>query len=48
MIHGQSLWAELRDPRWTTQRAVGTTAIVARYTPRRGRRRLVSVRSVDW
>jgi putative transposase len=35
--------ADARDPRWTTQRAVGTAAFVARYTPRRGRRRLVSV-----
>jgi putative transposase len=31
------------DPRWSTQRAVGTAAFVARYTPRRGRRRIVPV-----
>ena len=35
--------ADARDARWSTQRAVGTGAFVARYTPRRGRRRLVSV-----
>ncbi len=35
--------ADARDPRWTTQRAVGTAAFVARYTPRRGRRKLVPV-----
>ncbi len=35
--------ADGRDARWTTQRAVGTAAFVARYTPRRGRRRIVSV-----
>jgi len=35
--------ADARDPRWTTQRAVGTAAFVARYTPRHGRRTLVSV-----
>ena len=37
MTHRHSLWAELRDLRRSTQRAVGTTAIVVRYTPpRRG------------
>jgi len=35
--------ADARDARWSTQRAVGTGAFVARCTPRRGRRRLVSV-----
>jgi len=35
--------ADARDPRWSTQRAVGTAAFVSRYTPRRGRRRIVSV-----
>ncbi len=35
--------ADTRDPRWSNQRAVGTAAFVARYTPRRGRRRIVSV-----
>jgi putative transposase len=34
---------DARDPRWSTQRAVGTAAFVARYTPRRGRRKLVPV-----
>jgi len=34
---------DARDPRWSTQRAVGSAAFVARYTPRRGRRKLVSV-----
>ena len=34
---------DARDPRWTTQRAVGTAAFVARHTPQRGRRRIVSV-----
>jgi putative transposase len=33
--------ADARDPRWSTQRAVGSAAFVARYTPRRGRRRIV-------
>ncbi len=32
--------ADARDPRWTTQRAVGSPAFVARYVPRRGRRRI--------
>jgi hypothetical protein len=27
--------ADMRDPRWTSQRAVGSHAFVARYTPRR-------------
>ncbi len=35
--------ADARDARWTTQRAVGTAAFVARYTPPRGRRRIVPV-----
>ena len=35
--------ADARDPRWSTQRAVGSAAFVARYIPRRGRRKLVSV-----
>ncbi len=35
--------ADARDPRWTTQRAVGSAAFVARYTPPRSRRRLVPV-----
>ncbi len=35
--------ADTRDPRWSTQRAVGTAAFVARYTPRRECRRIVSV-----
>jgi putative transposase len=34
---------DAHDPRWTTQRAVGTAAFVARVTPRRGRRKLVPV-----
>jgi hypothetical protein len=34
---------DARDPRWSTQRAVGTAAFVARYTPRRSRRRIVPV-----
>lgn len=34
---------DTRDSRWTTQRAVGTAAFVARYTPRRGRHKLVPV-----
>jgi putative transposase len=37
------LRTDARDPRWSTQRAVGTAAFVARYTPPRGRRRLVPV-----
>jgi len=32
--------ADARDPRWTSQRAVGSPAFVARYVPRRGRRRI--------
>ena len=35
--------ADARDPRWSSQRTVGTAACVARYTPPRGRRRIVSV-----
>ena len=31
---------DARDPRWTTQRAVGSPAFMAPYVPRRGRRRL--------
>ena len=43
MTHRHSLWAELRDPRRTTQRAVGRAPFVAQYTPRQGRRRIVPV-----
>jgi|GEM_PF-5891928 len=32
--------ADARDPRWTTQRAAGSLAFVARYVPRRGHRRI--------
>lgn len=32
--------ADARDPRWTTQRAVGSPAFMAPYVPRRGRRRI--------
>ena len=35
-----SLWAELRDPRRSARRVVGTTAIVARYFPAEWRKRL--------
>ena len=35
--------ADARDSRWSSQRAVGTAAFVARYTPPHGRRRIVSV-----
>ena len=45
--HYRALLAPSPDPtadaRWSTQRAVGTGAFVARYTPRRGRRRSVTV-----
>ena len=34
---------DARDPRWSTQRAVGSAPFVAQYTPPRGRRRLVPV-----
>ena len=34
---------ETHDPRWNTQRAVWIAAFVARYTPRRSRRKFVSV-----
>ena len=34
---------DARDPRWTSQRAVGSAAFVARYVPRRGRRKIVPV-----
>jgi putative transposase len=34
---------DVRDPRWSTQRAVGTAAFVARHTPRQARRRIVPV-----
>ena len=36
------VWA-MCYPRWNSQRAVGTAALVARYTPRSGRRRMVPV-----
>ncbi len=32
---------DARDPRWTTQRAVGSPAFLKRYIPPRGRRRTV-------
>ncbi|MCZ6480889.1 MAG: hypothetical protein ACE1Z6_00090 [Candidatus Methylomirabilales bacterium] len=32
-----------RDPRWSTQRAVGSPAFVARLVPPRGRRRIIPV-----
>ena len=32
--------AEARDPRWTTQRAIGSPAFVSQYVPRRGRPRI--------
>lgn len=35
--------AEARDPRWTTQRAIGSPAFVARYVRRWGRRRIGSM-----
>jgi len=35
--------AEARDPRWTTQRAVGSAAFLTRYLPPRGRRRIIHV-----
>ncbi len=34
---------DARDPRWTTQRAVGSPAFLRRYIPPRGRRRTVPV-----
>ncbi len=37
--------ADARDPRWTTQRAIGSPAFMARYVPRRGRRRLETMPS---
>lgn len=37
--------AEARDPRWTTQRAVGSPAFMAPYVPRRGRRRMETMAS---
>jgi putative transposase len=35
--------AEARDPRWTTQRAIGSPAFVARHVRRRGRPRIGSM-----
>lgn len=35
-------WADARDPGWTTQRAVGSAAFLARYLPPR-RRRIIAV-----
>jgi putative transposase len=32
--------ADARDPRWSTQRAVGSPTFMAPYVPRRGRRRI--------
>jgi putative transposase len=37
--------AEARDPRWTTQRAMGSPAFMAPYVPRRGRRRMETMPS---
>jgi hypothetical protein len=34
---------DARDPRWTTQRAVGSAGFVARYVPPRGRRKIIPV-----
>jgi putative transposase len=34
---------DARDPRWTTQRAVGSAAFLTRYLPARGRRRIIPV-----
>jgi hypothetical protein len=34
---------DTRDPRWTTQRAVGSPAFLQRYIPPRGRRKSVPV-----
>jgi putative transposase len=37
--------ADARDPRWTTQRAMGSPAFVAPYVSRRGRRRIETMPS---
>jgi putative transposase len=37
--------ADGRDPRWTTQRAIGSPAFMAPYVPKRGRRRLETMPS---
>jgi hypothetical protein len=37
--------ADARDPHWTTQRAVGSSAFMAPYVPRRGRRRIETMPS---
>jgi hypothetical protein len=37
--------ADARDPRWTTECAVGSAAFLARYLPQRGRRRILPVPS---
>ena len=37
--------ADARDPRWTTQRAVGSPAFMAPYVPRRGRPRIQTMPS---
>jgi len=34
---------DARDPRWITQRAVGSAAFLTRYLPPRGRRRIIPV-----
>jgi len=39
--------ADARDARWTTQRAIGSPAFMAPYVPRRGRRRIETMRSQD-
>ena len=41
------LRAEARDPRWTTQRAMGSPAFLAPSVPRRGRRRIETMPSQD-
>ena len=37
--------ANARDPRWTTQRAVGSPAFMGPYVRRRGRRRIETMPS---
>jgi hypothetical protein len=39
--------ADARDARWTTQRPIGSTAFMAPYVSRRGRRRIETMPSQD-
>jgi putative transposase len=43
LLPSQDPRLDARDPRWTTQRAVGSAGFLARYVPPRGRRKVIPV-----